>query len=344
MGYGYLWWLYDLDGLQVWAADGYAGQRLFIIPDLDLVVVMTHMTHKGDRVEVVSPIALIRSHILASVLDAEVPAMSECSMWLDLHEIDVDGTESRRLDVDAFRAVPWSLSPDGSRFAFHADTDLNNEIYTSAPGGTELTRLTNEYAADVLPDWSPDGRTIVFARGEPGASNLYTINEDGSGLTQLSDFDGGESSPTWSPDGRRIAFIKEEEGKRGIGEAGELWVLGIETGDADRMLEGPAWSPDWSPDGARIAYVSNTDTGSRISVFDIDAGEVRDLGPGYFPRWSPDGVRIAFVADGVDGQELFLVGATGDGREQLTDHPQRVVYPLWSGPETIVFVAEASRG
>jgi TolB protein len=141
----------------------------------------------------------------------------------------------------------------------------------------------------------------------------------------------------------RIAFIREEEGRHGIGEAGELWVLDVESGDTERLLEGPAWSPDWSPDGARIAYVSNTDNGSRISVLDIDTGDVSDLGLGYFPRWSPDGAQIAFVAEGVDGQELFLVGATRDGREQLTDHPQRVVNPLWSGPETIAFVAEASR-
>jgi CubicO group peptidase (beta-lactamase class C family) len=340
--YGYLWWIHDLDGFQVWTADGYAGQRLFIVPDLDMIVVMTHMTQKGDGIEVVSPIALLRS-MIAAVFDAKVLAMSECSMWLDLHEVDVDGTESRQLNAGAFRAVPWSLSPDRSRFAFHADTDLNYEIYTSSLDGAELTRLTIGYAADVLPDWSPDGRTIVFARGEPGAGDLYTINEDGSGLEQLTDFDGGESSPTWSPDGVRIAFIREEEGKHGIGEAGELWVFDVESGDTERLLEGPAWSPSWSPDGARIAYVSNTDNGSRISVLDIDTGDVSDLGLGYFPRWSPDGAQIAFVAEGVDGQELFLVGATGDGREQLTDHPQRVVYPLWSGRETIAFVAEASR-
>ena len=41
-GYGFLWWLYDPDGYQVWNASGYGGQELWIAPDLDLLIVVTH--------------------------------------------------------------------------------------------------------------------------------------------------------------------------------------------------------------------------------------------------------------------------------------------------------------
>jgi len=342
VGYGYLWWLYDLDGLEVWSAEGFAGQRLFVIPDLDLVVVMTHMTHKADGVEVISAIALLRS-MVASVLDVEVPQMSECSLLLEVHEIGADGTGSRRLDVEATRAIPWSLSPDGTRFALHADIDTNFEIYTSTIDGSDQLRLTREYVADVSPDWSPDGTTIVFSRGEGGSGDLYTMNQQGTGLTQLTDANGGEGSPSWSPDGGSVAFIQESEGSLGYGSAGELWIVDIESADTERLIEGPALYPDWSPDGSRIAYVATTDAGPQISILDIVSGEVMDLGPGFFPRWAPTGDRIAFVADGGEGQELFVVPVEGGERVQLTDHPERVVYPLWSGPETIFFVAEASR-
>ena len=90
--------------------------------------------------------------------------------------------------------------------------------------------------------------------------------------------------------------------------------------------------------------VADTQDGPRISTINVDTGEVRELGPGFFPRWSTDGDRIALVADGSDGQELFVVAAEGGERLQVTEHPERVVYPLWSGPETLIFVADASAG
>lgn len=39
--YGFLWWLRDLDGHSAYMALGYGGQYLVVVPDLDLVVVMT---------------------------------------------------------------------------------------------------------------------------------------------------------------------------------------------------------------------------------------------------------------------------------------------------------------
>ena len=49
VGYGYLWWPLDVDGHQVWLATGYGNQQLWIIPDMDLVFVITHdATNVGD--------------------------------------------------------------------------------------------------------------------------------------------------------------------------------------------------------------------------------------------------------------------------------------------------------
>jgi CubicO group peptidase (beta-lactamase class C family) len=40
-GYGYLWWIDLLRGHYTYYADGYGGQFIFVIPDLDMVVAMT---------------------------------------------------------------------------------------------------------------------------------------------------------------------------------------------------------------------------------------------------------------------------------------------------------------
>ncbi len=48
--YGYGWWIRDLGGRRVYYAWGYGGQFIFVIPDLDMVVVTTStVTAGGDR-------------------------------------------------------------------------------------------------------------------------------------------------------------------------------------------------------------------------------------------------------------------------------------------------------
>ena len=65
-GYGYLWWLYDLDGYTVWNASGYGGQEIWLLPELDLMVVITHdptnAYQRGNHQ--VQPAALIRAAVL----------------------------------------------------------------------------------------------------------------------------------------------------------------------------------------------------------------------------------------------------------------------------------------
>ncbi len=45
-GYGYLWWMRDIQGYEVKIAWGYGGQFIYLLPDLDLAVVIT--TNTGD--------------------------------------------------------------------------------------------------------------------------------------------------------------------------------------------------------------------------------------------------------------------------------------------------------
>ena len=47
--YGYLWWIRDLAGHRAYYAWGYGGQFMFIVPELDLVVVTTSSTASGDE-------------------------------------------------------------------------------------------------------------------------------------------------------------------------------------------------------------------------------------------------------------------------------------------------------
>ena len=202
-GYGFLWWLYDPDGYQVWNASGYGGQEVWIAPDLDLVIVVTHDASRVGQPDhhEIGPGTVARAAIFPTTAAPRAPRCP--SFELRAYTMRPDG--SGRAAVAAWPAdgVATSWSSDGSRLAIQLDRrDLNSEIYTIAPDGTDLTRLTRDLAHDFLPAFSPDGSRVAFARGDPATTDLYLVDADGGDPTRLTDLDGYEHSPTWSADGR----------------------------------------------------------------------------------------------------------------------------------------------
>jgi CubicO group peptidase (beta-lactamase class C family) len=70
IGYGYLWWILepDPDGsgkVNIFAAKGFMGQYIFVIPEHDMVVVVTGGARSGSDMR--RPVDFLYSHILPSV-------------------------------------------------------------------------------------------------------------------------------------------------------------------------------------------------------------------------------------------------------------------------------------
>ena len=340
--YGYLWWLYELDGYQVWTAGGYGGQELHIVPDLDLVLVLTHSTQRDEAdLEVVPSLDLLQRYVIPAVTDApHQNETSECSRRAHIVEVSPDGS-GRSVILDATSGMaPWSWSPDGTRIALHSNRDLNDEIYTMAADGSDFRRLTREFAPDTMPAWSPDGTTIAFARGDPARSDLYRMDADGSDTVRLTDLEGYEHSPTWSPEGKSIAFVWGGSETSVFGASGALWVIGADGSDPRLLLDQPVGAPSWSPSGRSIPFESRDEGMSRIKVLDLENGMVTDLGPGSLPRWSPDDARLVFVSDRSGNLDLFVMDADGSNVQQLTTGPERDTLPSWSPDgETILYVS-----
>ena len=95
--------------------------------------------------------------------------------------------------------------------------------------------------------------------------------------------------------------------------------------------EGTWMNIDVSPDGKRVVF----DMLGDIYVMPITGGMPTRIAEGLSyeqqPRWSPDGQRIAFVSDRAGGDNIWIMGADGSNRKQLTKEDFRLLnQPSWS--------------
>jgi CubicO group peptidase (beta-lactamase class C family) len=342
--YGYLWWIYEIGGHEVWVASGQGAQDLAIIEDLDLVVVVTHETSDGREGMRVPLSALLDDLLLEAVAGEPQPAHTEECLTdaLIMMSVAVDGSTPPAQIEGLLPDVAGPLSPGGERLAFSKVFAGARDLYTITVGGTDEVRLTRDGEPDAMPAWSPDGRVLAVARGDPSHSDLYLVNTDGSGLDQLIDLDGWENAPTWSPDGTRVAFIRGATDVDGWGHPGELWVIDSDGTDLSLLRADPTTNPAWSPDGRSIVFDNVTGDG-RIGLLELATGAVTDLGEGFFPKWSPDGTRIVYgVLDTLGGSDIYTMGPDGTHRVRFTDEPTFDTLPQWSPDGTTVLFASRS--
>lgn len=85
IGYGYLWWILEPDPAgdgrrHIYAAAGFMGQYIFVVPEHDMVVVVTGGT--GSYADETRPVGFLYSHILPSVSRPESRSPSSASSRL----------------------------------------------------------------------------------------------------------------------------------------------------------------------------------------------------------------------------------------------------------------------
>jgi TolB protein len=144
---------------------------------------------------------------------------------IELYEMNLDGSEVKRVtNYPSWDTYP-DISPDGTKIAFRRRTVSNvlgkeignSEVFIANRDGSEAYNITNHPEHDGWPSWSPDGTKIAFASDRERGLNwqIYTINIDGTELTRLTEFDsqGAEfAKPQWSPKGDKILCTRTKDG------------------------------------------------------------------------------------------------------------------------------------
>jgi len=193
-----------------------------------------------------------------------VVAQSGTQGNLDIALVKADGSDLSVIagDVDGqLSHQDWpAWSPDGRRFAFSSTHEGNQEIYSAAPDGSDVVRLTQSPGVDAHPCWSPDGQTIAFATDRWGGLELASVRADGTGLTRLTNSPGLDDYPAYSPDGKRIAFVSNRDGQF------EIYMAACDGSAPVNISRHPLRDtfPAWTPDGRGVTFVSNRDGGFDI--------------------------------------------------------------------------------
>lgn len=87
-------------------------------------------------------------------------------------------SEPLRVTQDAADDYNQVWSRDGSRIAFISDRSGNADVYTIAPDGSGLTKITENAVNELSVQWGPDG-SLVFPSGPNDQTVLFIAAADG---------------------------------------------------------------------------------------------------------------------------------------------------------------------
>ena len=172
----------------------------------------------------------------------------------------------------------------------------------------ELKRLSS-------PAVSPDGRHTVLAvttndRKTDKPETRLWLFDNASGTSRVLTAAGFSSSnPVWSPDGKRIAF----ESKRGDDEVGQLYVIALSGGEANRITRLPtgAGKAQWFPDGRSLAFVSGVWTD--IESWDDQGKRLKDIKESKVSARAWDKAPIRYWSTWLDERESHVYRVPAEG-------------------------------
>jgi Tol biopolymer transport system component len=200
--------------------------------------------------------------------------------------VDRDGKRVGDVPLD-LSPLGVSLSPDGSRLAFDADSRSGHDLWVTDLKRNNTMRLTRDAEPERNPTWSPDGTRIAYVKG----GKIYVRAADGlSDETVLADV--GGALRDWSPDGK---FLLRQTTQQLLVSP----VTGGDTAIAIGRRDATSRDGHFSADSKYVAYFSNESGRDEIYIEALPPAKARvkvSQTGGTTPRW------------GVGSRELFFLG------------------------------------
>ncbi|MSO30584.1 MAG: Tol-Pal system beta propeller repeat protein TolB [Acidobacteria bacterium] len=263
-----------------------------------------------------------RERVVGGVQDREVK---------EIYIADYDGANVKRITTNRQLNITPAWSPDARTVAYTSYRRGYPDIFLALIYQGVQEEPTTKGTQNYLPVFSPDGTRIAFVSSRGGSdSEIYAMNRDGSNVRRITNNPGIDVTPTWSPTGAQIAFTSDRAGTP------QIYIVGADGLNLRRLTTAESYAdrPTWSPAPFNeIAFAARTGRGYDIKIYDLAAGQTRQVtfgeGSNESPAYSPNGRHLAFSSTRSGKVQISTIGRDGRGLTQVTRDGDNYT-PAWS--------------
>lgn len=237
-----------------------------------------------------------------------------------------------------------SISPDGQTIVFSYKGDL---FKVPAAGGV-ATPLTIHDAHNTMPVWSRDGKQIAFASDRHGNFDVFVMSANGGEAKRLTFNSANDYPYDFTSDNQSVVFgTQRNDPNTSVRFANrtlflKLYSVPVKGGRSVMMNAAGTEQVHFNSKGNQIVFQDrkgyedawrkrHTSSVTRdIWLYDMTAKQYRKIsafeGEDREPKFSADDQSIYYLSEKKGAQNIFKVGVTGSGEQQLTqfnDHPVR---------------------
>ena len=270
--------------------------------------------------------------------------LSDRSGSWDLWAVKLDETRiagpAKRLYTDIGEVDPMGFTQNGKCYFGFSRRNFYTSLapFNAETGEVDIGSGKSLKGSNYGLTWSPDGQYLAYIKINDGNANpvQFIVQDLKTGEEQnpsnKSFFPAGYN---WSPDGKSILVAGKEENQiRTEGYKGEIFLIDVETGRTDEILQlsdyeynvpeddsSPLSGPEWSSDGNSFYYMFHKD---RLVKHDLETREDKVLYKysNFEPRilrLSPDGQNLLFGLKypGDEKSRLCTIPAEGGEKKEV---------------------------